>query len=71
MRPIVVLLGFPYFISILAVLGSWNPSSPFVHFDPQTGPFYIPKTLRLKGKFPVFTQKCTQCKTGEKRQEEK
>ena len=45
-RPISVLLHFPCFVGVSAVLGLGTPNSPFVFFEPQNGPFYTPKQLR-------------------------
>ena len=44
-----VFLGFPLFSGHAAVLGSCNPHSPFVLFDPQIGPFEIQKALHETG----------------------
>ena len=50
---------FPCFVCLLAVLGLGPPNSPFVLFDSQNGPFYTPKTLRLKSKISNADVKAT------------
>ena len=54
MRPVVVLLDFPYFLGILAVFWALEPKFTIVLFDPQNGPFYAPKTIRSKERVSNF-----------------
>ena len=56
-RPVVVLLGFPLFCRHFGCCGALEPEPAFVLFDPQNGPLYTPKPLRLKGKLSNFDAK--------------
>ena len=64
-RPSVILLDFPCFIGISAVLGFWMQSSPFVLVHLQNGPVRTPKSLRFKGEMSNFDAKTT-IKRGKK-----